>query len=890
MSHQPSLGPGRFRVPESQRKPSVVMALSSAALLLLVIVGVPALLLGFLGWPPLPESWSLSILTQALSADALLGVLEWVVWLAWLQFTVCAITELASALKHDGVPLHVPMSGTVQGVVRKLVVTALLLTSVSVPAAAAPLAQAPVNSPVPAVSAPVQGAGDYGQVDGGTSAPDPERAQVPSQGVSATSASVRYMLGDRVLDPELGAKLVGQRVYIVQAPQGHYHDNLWDIAERSLGDGRAYRQIYDLNVGREQPDGLSLELARLIQPDWHLIMPESAVDVPRVVAVPDPVPAPVLPSPSQDGTQAPQQEQGDIAPAQQLDDVMPATMPAVGALTAASLVALLLRRRRLGVWGWPGAEAGELERLLRIGADFSRSRRLEEALLHLSRMTEPPAFYAAGVSDTAVTLFMSMPRTSAPAPWRAEHNGNVWILPAQAELVTAPGPITVGVGLVTLGRDDLGTDVLLDLSQVDGEVVVSGAPAQAVEVISALALELCVNPWSGSVQATGVLLPWALFQICGGRLQLAESLETVLRRSELGPLAGRHLVQQHHVVLSAQPQAGSAGRLADGQTVVRTGSLEGARWRIQVDSSGMAQVEPLGVSVRVSRATEADLFSLAGLLSDTAPANSSGPSTPPPVTTAALRSAPVRVLLLGEPVVQAPGEVEPERVAVLTEAVSCLALHPEGLHPQVLGAMIWPLGVTGDVVQAAVQRLRQWLGKDQGGTERLGEDEMGRLRLSPEVVVDTDVLRHLLEASAQLEEPQEREHLNEALRLVRGPLCLGAESGRYAWLARLRLGRDIAKMVTEAALRLAELSGGDDPEGAAAALSTGLSVVELDQRLWQAVFRLAASQGTERLAGKVSELLDLAGADDLYQIDPQTAALVDDLAPGYGLGTRLRPA
>ena len=50
-----------------------------------------------------------------------------------------------------------------------------------------------------------------------------------------------------------------------------------DIAERNLGDGRAYTQIYDLNAGRVQPDGGSLELARLL--GEHLPAPgEPAAD------------------------------------------------------------------------------------------------------------------------------------------------------------------------------------------------------------------------------------------------------------------------------------------------------------------------------------------------------------------------------------------------------------------------------------------------------------------------------------------------------------------------------------------------------------------------------------------------------------------------------------
>ena len=48
----------------------------------------------------------------------------------------------------------------------------------------------------------------------------------------------------------------------------------------------------------------------------------------------------------------------------------------------------------------------------------------------------------------------------------------------------------MGTGLVTLGRDEHGTDVLIDLSLVDGDVAVNGAPSMAAEVIAALALEL----------------------------------------------------------------------------------------------------------------------------------------------------------------------------------------------------------------------------------------------------------------------------------------------------------------------------------------------------------------------------------------------------------------
>lgn len=339
------------------------------------------------------------------------------------------------------------------------------------------------------------------------------------------------------------------------------------------------------------------------------------------------------------------------------------------------------------------------------------------------------------------------------------------------------------------------------------------------------------------------------------------------------------------------PPAPVGGR---GVALVRTGGGN-ARWRVEVDSSGGARVEPLGVGVRVTRATEADLKALGELFADpVAGGRPPVPEPPSPPSAAALRSAPVRVQVLGPAVVVAPGAVDPERLPLLTEAVACLALHREGLHPRVLGSMIWPLGVTGDVVAASIDRLRSWLGRDETGADHLREDAEGRLTLAPDVAVDWDVLRGLLAAARRAEarggDEEELRLLQEALRLVRGPVCQGADQGRYGWLARLRTTHESEGLITDAAHRVAVLLGDDDPDGAAGAIAVGLQVVDLDQRLWRDDLRLAAASGQDRLAARVNALLDLSGADDLRRVDPRTAALVEELAPGRGLGVRRRPA
>ncbi|SDT56100.1 S8 family serine peptidase [Actinoplanes derwentensis] len=68
------------------------------------------------------------------------------------------------------------------------------------------------------------------------------------------------------------------------APNRYYYtvgkgapENLWEIAERFLGDPERAGEILDLNAGRVQPDG-----GRLVSPDdltggWHLVLPGDAI-------------------------------------------------------------------------------------------------------------------------------------------------------------------------------------------------------------------------------------------------------------------------------------------------------------------------------------------------------------------------------------------------------------------------------------------------------------------------------------------------------------------------------------------------------------------------------------------------------------------------------------
>ena len=876
-------GPQRFQAPVRSARPPVWRSLLSGLVLAAVIIGLPAALLATVGPPPLPTGVDMSVLfTQAVSFDVVVGVLIWVLYLAWLQFTVCALVEAASAIKGHGVPGHVPLSGGMQSLVRRLIASVLLLGAVSGPvaAAAAPVVEEP--TPAVAVSQDVSSqqpaAADDSQADGAATA---------SQGADSDHQYMRYMVNGVELDQEIGAQLVGQRVYIVQPPEGRYHDNLWDIAERNLGEGRAYSQIYDLNAGRAQPDGGSLELARLIQPGWLLVMPESATSVARVEAIPTtPAPAPAAPTPQQ-------QEEGNHIPAglgQDLRDVAPVQMPAIGSLLAASLVSGLVARRR---WlaGAFNEDSAELERLLRVGADESRSRRLDAVLRSLDDLPGSPRPYAVAIDDDACYLRMARPLPDAPAPWRAQQEGMTWALRAGQEppLKDRPCPLP---GLVTVGRTPEGADILIDLAFADGDVIVTGDPAMAAEVVSALALELCTNPWSRDADVVGTGLSATLHGVAGQRLQTPESLMGQAALPGVGGvLTGRRPETQTTFMLignGATPPPLPPGR---SYALVRTDSNRQGRWTIEIDASGTARIFPLGIMVTASRATEAEIAALEGLFAPVEETHDDGrppvPDPPmPPLATAALRAASVRIQVLGNTLVETAGAVDQARRSILTEAAVCVALHPEGIRPSILGAMLWPLGATADVVGATVERLRSWLGQDSQGAPHLREDAEGRLVLGPGVVLDWDVLRSLLDSSRRCAPQQEVELLTEALRLVRGPMVSDAAEGHYTWLARVRAARQFDALVVDAAHRLVELIGDTDPDGAATAIATGLQVVELDQGLWRDRLRLASRRGRGELEQEIRILLDAAGADDLDQIDPATAALVEDLSPGLSVGRR----
>ncbi|MFB4305927.1 BTAD domain-containing putative transcriptional regulator [Actinomadura sp. GTD37] len=287
----------------------VLAGIGAVAALAALMAGVPFALLTLFG-SPLPDHVpSASDLTQKVGPGSLMAILVALVWLAWLQLAACVVVEVYAGVRGVGVPARVPLAGGTQSLVHRLVVAALLLFTAT-------------TTIMPAFTG------------GGLAQRPPAAAQAQMQPQSAgfhqvPDAPEHPAAADRVaedLTANPAEKSATTKIYTVRPPDGRHHESLWEIAEKCLGEGRRYKEIYSLNKSHVQPDGTRLTIASLIRPGWILEMPADAKGA-KVVpvkdlhdyfryghAVPD---EPAKPAPAPEPDPAPPQQQPTQPPASQ---------------------------------------------------------------------------------------------------------------------------------------------------------------------------------------------------------------------------------------------------------------------------------------------------------------------------------------------------------------------------------------------------------------------------------------------------------------------------------------------------------------------------------------------------------------------------------------------
>ncbi|MDQ3628604.1 MAG: LysM peptidoglycan-binding domain-containing protein [Actinomycetota bacterium] len=884
-----------------------VRGLSALLALLALVLGVPWALWNVGGAPWPSQTPSLDWFTQELTASGVMSVLSLVLWLAWAHFCFCVVLEAAASVqdRRSGSRRRIPGAAVgTQTLARRLVASVMLLAGSA--SLAAPVAGAAESRTAPTSVSPVVSSADARAGAGRATPVQAHTGKGTARAATVSEASMRTRLG---------------KTYLVQPPDGRHYDCLWTIAERYLGDGLRWREIYRLNKGIVQADGSSLRDPDLIYPDWVLALPDDA-EGPGVISVADRPPDverdvrhAVHRGGPEDRDRPAGAERSDEPGGLAVGPVGPigaagsgvdlaAPLGVAGGLVAAGLLFGLKRRRG---WNGGGPRGGgglkpEDEAGLRLAADSAGAAVLDRSLRQAAYATARAgarmgAVRAAYLDEHSFSVAFVTGSTAAPPEgWRSSPDGCMWTVErAVAERFDPPASVPSPCpGLVTLGAGVQGSLVLVDLGSMPGVTALAGPDAVVREIALSVAVELGTNTWSQDARVSVVGLDpdsaEALAMIAPARLSQAADVDTFLADLDRGrerPTA---------VIVLEAPDADQAPRLAaltsgphERVAVLVAGQTHAATWRLDVDPQGRLVNPGLGLDVSAQRlrpellTTMAALFGAADEQRATATSDLTLTSVPgfDSRLLEAATPAPVSVCLLGPVRVEAPGPLEEERRDLCTEVVAYVALNPTGVHPGVLSSAVWPRGVAPEVFDAAMGHVQRWLGTAATGKPRIAPDGHGRWRLDlREVRVDWHVLQTRYEAAQQTADPLP--DLASGLSCVEGQVMTGLPAHRYSWLARSTLVRDMQVLVVRTAAELAGLAQrADKLELAHEALRTGLDVVPDCEQLWRDELRLTHQHEPALLAERTREMYAVIAAHGSPRgPEATTAALVEEMLPG----------
>lgn len=219
----------------------------SLAILLATVVGLPWVLAATVGNPL--HSWS-GIRAGDMSDQDVIAIGAAVAYLAWASFVLALSAEIVetAAATINSRPrraLRIPLLGAQQDLARTLLTTALLLLPAAL-AVSGPAVRAAAAAPVATTAMSVR------------PALQPATIPAPTHPVTAPvrAATFRYVI------PACG----GLRSY-------------WALAERYLGDGQRWPQIWHLNQGRSQADGSVMDTPRRLYGGWTVLIPTAPTPV-----------------------------------------------------------------------------------------------------------------------------------------------------------------------------------------------------------------------------------------------------------------------------------------------------------------------------------------------------------------------------------------------------------------------------------------------------------------------------------------------------------------------------------------------------------------------------------------------------------------------------------
>ena len=230
----------------------VARGLAALLALVLLAAGIPAALVRYVGrpWPTQMPGFDVvvrSIRQGDISDAAVIKLLAVLVWVAWARLMVSVIIEAGSRASGHRVP-RITGLGSAQHWAAALVAAITLLTASSKLTLAASSSALPRPIP-PALLhvGPIDWDAPAAVLSGVADAPIEWTRPAAAGPLAVTSGVVHVVLR---------------------------HESFWSIADDALGDGARWREIVEMNSGREVAPGVLFDgTPERLQPGWQLVVP-----------------------------------------------------------------------------------------------------------------------------------------------------------------------------------------------------------------------------------------------------------------------------------------------------------------------------------------------------------------------------------------------------------------------------------------------------------------------------------------------------------------------------------------------------------------------------------------------------------------------------------------
>ena len=384
--------------------------------------------------------------------------------------------------------------------------------------------------------------------------------------------------------------------WVVPGEPGTASDlTLAGVADRVLGDARRAPELFDLNEGRTQPDGLALtDPDQPIMAGWVFVLPAGATSG-EIRIGPPPSAMPNEGQQSADRPQANPPVPG--APAADGGEILgftPVTATLLGGgavlLAVAGPVLLLLARRRAARAVHPAPTPGSRQVL-------------DRALRQLAGQSTQAQVYAALVGAERVSLRLAPALSDAPPPWRARQQGAIWETPTwQLDESADSGdglPLLATVGTVQ------GELAVVNLARAPGIVALTGDSPAAISVARTFLDEIGRHAAAASLTVSVVGPPSPIWP-ASEQVRIVPDARTVLTPAA-GDIGASHrpdVLHDHLVLVTTVLPPAELERLGalaatSGSTaaVLVVGDAPNAAWRFTVDADGTLDVGVLDLDL-----------------------------------------------------------------------------------------------------------------------------------------------------------------------------------------------------------------------------------------------------------------------------------------------------